>query len=184
MYQYICIMEKDIENKEWMTEAPYLAGLSKGNQFSVPEDYFETLSDRIQGMIALDSWKIEEHEIGFTVPENYFDELSTRIAVKVKVKSESKIHKLLYSNFFKYSAAACIVLMSGILLYINEPARVSEKTAYNEMVTDQMLFEIDEEMIIDHIQQNETKNPGDDVSHAELENYILNNFTQSDLISE
>jgi hypothetical protein len=178
-------MENDLENNDWKKEVPYMASLNKANPFEVPAGYFDNLGDRIRGSVAADAWKSSIGHGGFAVPEEYFENLSDRIVAKTKERQQGKLVRLLQNNFFKYSAAACLVLMSGILLYLNEPAAISQKMGYMDAAaTEQMLFDIDEEVIIDHIQHSEQEKAASKISDAELESYILNNFSQSDLTSE
>lgn len=154
------------------------------SSLKVPAGYFDNLGDRIQASVLVDTLKEKTGVGGLIAPEQYFEKLSSRIAAKTKDKQSTGLIRLLQSNFFKYSAAACVVLMSGILLYVNEPSVVSPKMSYTDAATEQMLFDIDEEVIIEHIQHHETERAAGKISDAELENYILNNFSQNDLTSE
>ena len=54
--------------------------------FSVPEDYFESLSRKVQNKI-----RVKEHDLpqesGFAVPENYFDDLPQAIYTRIREES-------------------------------------------------------------------------------------------------
>jgi hypothetical protein len=79
-------MDKELENNDWMNEAPFLAGLPKVNPFSTPDGYFENLDDRIAGAIYFEGLKQEAGKMELSVPEGYFEgfkeDIYTRIAVE------------------------------------------------------------------------------------------------------
>lgn len=165
----------------------YLEELGAGNvdpAFKVPAGYFDNLSDRINGRVAVESLKAEIGEGGFAVPEQYFERLTEQIQSKTRTENKGGLVRLFQNNYFKYSAAACLVLMSGLLLYLKEPIAGTQKLGYMDAATEQMLFDIDEELIIEHIRHSEKEKAASKISDAELESYILTNFTQSDLTSE
>lgn len=169
-------MENDLENSDWKRDSPSV--------FKVPAGYFENLADRIQARVVIEDSREQIGNGGFMVPEKYFENLSSQIITKTRDKNPVKVIRLFQSNFFKYSAAACLILMCGVFLYINEPSPASKKLAFTGAETEQILFDIDEEVIIEHIQQHQEGEITTEVSDKELETYILNNFSHSDLSSE
>jgi len=50
-------MNENIENNDWINEAPALAALRKGNPFSVPNGYFENCGEAIFSSIFIDGMK-------------------------------------------------------------------------------------------------------------------------------
>ncbi|MBB2149390.1 hypothetical protein [Pedobacter gandavensis] len=197
-------MKNDLENSEWMNEAPHLAGLSVKHPFSIPEGYFEGLPSDIHEAIFLDglktdsptsgfktpegyfdslSTKIQAEVVGYTVPQDYFQQLQQKIAAKTTNEKVAKTIRLWHSKALKYASAACFVLISGLGVYFyqnnNHPPMLSADAA-----TEQMLFDIDENTIIDHIQANSLSQEHPSVPEADLENYILSNYSQNDIASD
>ena len=182
-------MNENIENNDWMNEAPALAAMGKRNPFSVPDGYFENLTEQIQTRIALS--EMPKAENIFTVPENYFDKLQSRITDRIAAsepKREAKVIPLWRRNIVKYASAACFLLMAsfGIYFYQNSTNTVQQVQSA-ETVNEQMLYDIDESTIIDHLEtQNATSSniKTTSASDTEMENYILSNFSSSDLSQE
>jgi negative regulator of sigma E activity len=215
-------MNENIENNDWINEAPALAAMAKRNPFSVPDgyfencdkaifsavfldglkqktsdnnfevpqNYFEDLTERIQTRIALA--EIPKAENAFGVPENYFDNLQSRITDRIAAsepKKEAKIVPLWRRNIVKYASAACFLLMAsfGIYFYQNGSPATVQQVQSAEAVNEQMLYDIDESTIIDHLEtQNTTSSikKTTSASDTEMENYILSNFSSSDLTQE
>ena len=71
--------------------SPFLAGINKRNVFSVPEGYFDSLSEDIQeSIITRGLHKNVNHRNIQEVPKGYFDGLSAQIFQKIKDLSEEK----------------------------------------------------------------------------------------------
>jgi len=216
-------MNENIENNDWMNEAPALAALEKRNPFSVPDGYFENSDEAIFSAVFLDGLKqktsdnnfevpqhyfenlaeriqtritlseIPKAEKAFTVPENYFDTLQSRITERIAVlepKREAKIIPLWRRNIVKYVSAACFLLMAsfGIYFYQNGSVSVGQPSPSAEaIVNEQLLYDIDENTIIDHLETQNTTSSNiktTSASDTEMENYILSNFSSSDLAQE
>ncbi len=79
-------MARDIEKKEWLNDYPQLKQVSTKNPFTLPDDYFEGLNERITSVIKLDALKSIILTDGFIVPENYFEELSSNIQSRITVE--------------------------------------------------------------------------------------------------
>lgn len=61
--------------------SPLVASIEKSNIFSVPMDYFETLSDNILLIIKEDNSQVNSNN---DVPVGYFDNLAENILIKIK----------------------------------------------------------------------------------------------------
>ncbi|WP_374166878.1 hypothetical protein [Arcticibacter sp. MXS-1] len=142
-------MELNNRNGDWQEEAPVLASMRKESPFTVPDNYFnelsenirsragleqlksndaglkvpdgyfESLEEQILSAVKLDSIKEESGTMPFTVPPLYFEKLEAKIRSKT---SESKTHTVirrLRPAWFQYAAAACAVLVIGIPLFLN-----------------------------------------------------------------
>jgi len=211
-------MNENLENKDWIKEAPTLASLDKKNAFFVPVDYFEQnatvlkqltfldslssktivpfhvpdqyfeqLSDHILTKISIDE-RIGTEKNSFSVPENYFETLENRVAAKITgndAKKPVKILRLWQRNLMKYASAACFVIIAAGSLYFyqsNKP--IPAQGQATDFTNEQILYDIDEHMIIDHINTNTISTKKTSASDTEMENYILNNYSPNDLAQE
>lgn len=222
-------MEQNLENNDWKTEAPLLAGLPVHNPFSVPEGYFEGLGEQISNAVYLEGLKTEVEESGFAIPQGYMEGLSDRITAAIAVenlketvlkevsspnegftvpvnyfeqlqanilnktstesvqKPEAKIVRLWHSKLLKYASAACFVIVASFgVLYFNQQNAIQPAISTTDTATEQMLHDIDEQLIIEHIEADskQTKATSAATKDAALENYILSNFSQSDLVAD
>jgi hypothetical protein len=80
-------MKSDMENKDWLNDYLSLKQVSNANPFTVPDGYFDDLTDRIVSYKNLDELKNSGSLSGFTVPENYFDDLAANIQSRVNIDS-------------------------------------------------------------------------------------------------
>jgi len=239
-------MKHDIEDNEWKQEAPYLASLEKGNPFSVPQEYLNTLPELIHGAIYVDELKEAIPMSGFIVPDQYFNilqdsifaeatgnglqelpkangfhtpdlyfqKLQANILAKTvasaaaakateqdlpiqlveagltaktisnnpSARREPRIIRLWHSDLVKYASAACFILVTAFGLYLNQQNFNTESRS-SDLVSEQVLYDMNEQDIIDHIEGNNVDVSNDNTANADLETYILNNYSQSDLSS-
>jgi hypothetical protein len=159
---------------------------------AVPEGYFEQSQKSILSRIAEEELKTKVQEDGFAVPEGYFADLNSRILSQVTPESSKRekgqIFKLWHSKAMKYSTAACIVIISAIGLYVNQqqasspaPTNIMSVKATAE---EQTLFDIDEEVILDQMDTDHAQHVANTTaSQSEMEDYILNNYSQNDIAS-
>jgi hypothetical protein len=217
-------MDNQLENNDWMNQAPHLAKLPRTNPFTVPQEYFETLPSNINSAIYFDSLKqhastmdgsvppgyfeqakqdiysrIAEENIkelvqedGFAVPEGYFTNLNNRISLQLtepkQKQQKTKLFKLWHSRAMKYATAACIVIISSVGLYMNyqgngqsAPRRATITVATSE---EQALFDIDEQSVIEQVQSESSgQSANTNATQSEMEDYILNNYSQNDIAS-
>ena len=164
-------MDKNFENKLWENK------LETG--FTVPENYFEGLTEGIQTRMRVERLREMVPEDGFSVPEGYFDQLNARIMAR----KEPKVVSLWHSNLLKYASAACFILVTAFGLYLNQQNYTTE-SATADIANEQMLYDIDEQDIIDHVQGNRIEDKVLVPSEAELETYILNNYSQNELSTD
>ncbi|WP_231463261.1 MULTISPECIES: hypothetical protein [unclassified Pedobacter] len=216
-------MNDNLENNDWIKEAPTLATMVKRNPFVVPQgyfdnceqdvlnqvfldklkqqttsnvfevpaNYFEELTEMIETRIALDEINLPIK--GFAVPENYFDTLQSRINSKIIAEEtkpkEAMVIPLWKKGFVKYASAACFVLMAsfGVYFYQNQNIETANTAQLQsaEMANEAMLYDIDESTIIEHVEaQNTAQKTNVSASDTEMENYILSNYTSTDLAQE
>lgn len=170
----------------------FLDGLKQktnNNNFEVPQNYFENLTERIQTRIVLEELPKAEH--AFSVPENYFDNLQSKIALKIAQSEPKKVAKVIplwRRNIVKYASAACFLLMVSFSIYFYQNSSVTgvQQVQSADAINEQMLYDIDENTIIDHLEAQPTalSNNKTSASDTEMENYILSHFSSSDLSQE
>ncbi|CAN5154936.1 hypothetical protein BH09BAC6_BH09BAC6_31450 [soil metagenome] len=79
-------MKSDIENKNWLDEYMSLKQITPGNPFTVPQGYFDDLSERIISYKNLTELKENIPAEGFTIPESYFEELAGNIQSRIALE--------------------------------------------------------------------------------------------------
>ncbi|MBC7425623.1 MAG: hypothetical protein H7321_03720 [Bacteroidia bacterium] len=114
--------------------------IPKGNGgFSVPENYFENLSDSIiQKVNDNQEIKFSPSTKSFTVPENYFDTLESNILKTVNQSATQVISivpekKIKIINLKTWLAAASIILLVGFGFYKmsqNNNTKINIQTDY------------------------------------------------------
>jgi len=173
----------------------FLDGLKQktnDNFFLVPQNYFEELTEMIEMRIAVEQSVQPINK--FTVPENYFETLQSRITSRIdaeqNIKQEAKIIPLWKRSFVKYASAACFLLISSFGFYFYQNNQSTDIVSVPQMRTadfanDQMLYDIDETTILDHLEAQNTSNiKTTSASDTEVENYILSNYSSTDLAQE
>lgn len=160
-----------------------LKGMIGKTGFSVPEHYFEHLNRDIQTRIAEEKLKAFATGNGFKVPELYFEQLSTRIETKIvspSAKHPATVIRLWNTDLLKYATAACFILIAALGLYINNNVVLTPEIG-TEMVSEQYLFDIDEQLIIDDVQKEAQLQTKTSASDQEIEAYILSNYSSNDI---
>lgn len=164
---------------------------TNAKSFEVPFNYFEELTERLETNIRLS--ELPKAENTFAVPKNYFDSLQNRITSKIAAetvevpKKVAKIIPLWRRSFVKYASAACFLLIASFGAYYYQSASPLATTQVQtaDFANEQMLYDIDESTIIEHLEAQNTISPAtNSASDTEMENYILSNFSSSDLTQE
>ncbi len=172
-------MGENLENNEWVKgDFPGETG------FTTPDNYFAGLTERINARVFMEQMKsTAPANGGFRVPAGYFEDLTSAILAKTTNENalpQRKIVRLWHSKLLKYASAACFLLIAGSGLYFNIQ---QQPVNYADLAAEQMLYDIDEQVIIEHIEANQATQPKSSAADAELENYILNNYSQNDLVT-
>ncbi|MEW6469255.1 MAG: hypothetical protein AB1458_10035 [Bacteroidota bacterium] len=102
----------------------FISELPKENPFSVPENYFEELPGRIEARLALERIGKENP---FAVPEGYFDRLPAAIEQKLD-KKHPKIIPLFSVRSLGWAAAASVALLLALNLFRDKPVEISDNT--------------------------------------------------------
>jgi len=153
--------------------------------FTTPDRYFDDLGERIHARISMERLKAEVPQDGFSVPENYFEQLNSKILSRLTLdevrQPEAKTVRLWHSKFLKYASVACFVLVASFAVYVNQIQPSAKKPVLVNQANEQMLFDIDEEAIIEHMETNDQVQTTTSATDTEIENYILNNYSQNEI---
>lgn len=165
-----------------INQSVFLAELDqqKNHGFTLPESYFEKLPSQITGLISISTLQELVPNDGFDVPANYFEQLSNQINKKVHAKPVPKIIKLWRSSGLKYASVACLFIIVGAGLYLNDQHQLKD-AANVELANEHLLYDIDENVIYEHLQESQSASSKEVANDAEMENYILTNFSSSEL---
>jgi hypothetical protein len=162
-----------------------LKGRFGGADFAVPDNYFEQLNQEIQTRIAVERLKALQIGEGFTVPEHYFEQLHGKITGKTleTAVKPAKVIRLWQTDVFKYATAACLMLVAASGLYINNQQSIPVAPLATELSYEQILFELNEDQLIDAVNDDQLINAIPAANEEELEEYILNNYSQTDIVT-
>lgn len=182
----------------FMVPAGYFEDLSRGLQtrvliesmrfenteeFFVPENYFEQLSDRINDRISLENIRTQSDSDGFTVPDAYFAGLADRINSRLEEQplqvKKGRVRNL-FNSWVGYSAAACIMLITASVIYLNstsyllghELSGIPDQEIINYLQVHSTAY--DTPYIIENVNTEGLNQLSSDISEDELEQYINN----------
>jgi hypothetical protein len=202
-------------NEDWQKEAPILAAMDKTNPFLVPDGYFEEMHQQLQSRITISEFDNEESffklpdnyfdtltekiisinkleqlkqssgsEI-FSVPANYFNNLEASIKSTIAiepVKQEAKIRSLT-SSWVTYAAAASITAIISLGIYFNSrnnniETQIAQLPA-DEIVNYLQLYSDagDAPVIIENLDNTpQLSEMGSKITDQEIEQYLESNL--------
>jgi len=148
------------------------------DEFGLPENYFNQLTERIEDRISKETIQNLAKGDGLIVPDAYFTNLTERINSRIDEKLEPAKLKKMYPHWLRYSAAASVVFVIGIFLYLN-----SSNYVFNQQlskVPDQDIINYlqfhstvnDNQYIIENVTEDGLQQVSTDVSEEDLEKYI------------
>lgn len=149
-------MEKEIVEAE-----AFLKGLNPRGGFSVPENYFEQLQERLELMgdeplmeDELASLNRMGAEGGFNIPTDYFKALEGKVIDSVlEENNEAKVISLLsYKRYWLASMAAAFLITAFVFLWKDQKsAQVAESSRLEiEQVADHLeVGDLNEELLCD-----------------------------------
>jgi hypothetical protein len=97
-----------------------MAAEDKKNGYSIPNGYFDNLSENIRISIFLSEIEHKKSDNGFITPRNYFNELESKLSKIPRNFTNSapkKTLKIISLNFIKYAVAATFLLISAFAFY-------------------------------------------------------------------
>lgn len=156
--------------------------------FKEPQDYFDSLEERVMQKIALENLP---KETGMTVPEAYFEQLESRIVATAKKSETKKTPKLVKLNtWWHVAAAACAIGMGLWLLPEKSGINQNTNTIVNAEHTldyyiEDVLFDMPDEGLYNLIEDSEldASSFGNHINKQELEEYLMENLDLSTLLS-
>jgi hypothetical protein len=195
-------------DREWEKEAPTLAAMGRINPFSVPSDYFESLSNNLTSRALIESARFE-NEQEFSIPKGYFEQLEKQINEKIiidnineiapysgfsipndyfvnlgqsierKIEQQRVVKKRnIFKSWISYSAAACISMIIGSVVYLN--IKSDNITSDLSNIPDQEIINYlqihstvnDNQYIIENLSDEGLQQVSNEISSQELEQYI------------
>lgn len=198
-------------DSEWEKEAPTLAAMQRVCPFTVPAKYFDSLSETLKLISIVETVRFENEEEfsipndyfkdlekqiltkalienntklhntgGFLTPENYFSDLSQKIEAKINEQRPNKNKGIFYS-WISYTAAACISMIIGSVIYFNIKSENLSSDLSNipdqEIITYLQIYSTanDNQFIIDNLSDEVLEQVSNDISAQEIEQYINTN---------
>ena len=167
----------DIQN-ELKQLSPLLAERRKENLFSVPENYFSSMEERVMEKIYTDSVSAELQNSGlkglekqevFNVPYGYFERLPNEILSKTSRKPTVTVMESVteyFQNSFRLShllaASPVLAVMILAIVVLTKPADVTDTTATvtqvsNEEISNYLsdnISSLDESSIVAQLDEN------------------------------
>lgn len=194
--QYFDELPQSIANSVYLSQ---LSLDTEKSGFTVPDQFFDSLHKKILLETSEDVTRKFPSAAGYNIPDLYFDKLQSSILTKTinageivqpaqtvtaisPLKPAARIVRLWHSGILKYATAACFVLLSTFGIYLNQHNFSSESTA-TDLANEQMLYDISEQDVIDHIEGSSPDIQKTSIADTDMENYILNNYSQNDLSS-
>lgn len=189
--QYFDVLKSSINGSIFIEQ---LKGQVTTSGFAVPENYFDTLQEQITAQTSGTLLFSSPQPHGYSTPSGYFEKLQASILAKTvgeevkpvevearPAQTETRIIRLWHSDLLKYTTAACFILITAFGLYLNNHRLTPAADSSADIANEQMLYDMDEQDIIDHVQNVSVQELGPDANSTELETYILNNYSQNDL---
>lgn len=159
-----------------------LQALPKADGFHTPDLYFQKLQANILAKTVASDFSAKAIEQNQPVQLAEAGPLAKTIVNNVPAKREPKLIRLWHNDLIKYASAACFILVTAFGLYLNQQNFNTESRS-SDLVSEQVIYDMNEQDIIDHIEGNNVDVSNDNTANADLETYILNNYSQSDLSS-
>ena len=159
----------------------------KNPGFKTPDNYFDTVEDKLMNAIQQENNLIQVKESGFKTPSDYFDNLEDVILNKIDKKNTPKVIALFIKKNILYasSIAAAVLLLFNLSIFDKEVTfdSLDLQTVENYIIDEGFdsyelaaLFLEDDFSEADFIEQN--------ITNETLENYLLDNLDIEEIIIE
>lgn len=146
--------------------------------FKTPNDYFESLEEKIFSKLNTENQLDSIKKTGFKVPDNYFESLNEKILDVNLDKKEPKVISLFNKRNLVYisSIAAAILLLFNLSIFDNKPTfdNLDIETVEN-FIEDENISSYDIAALFSDEQIAEGMIIEYTVNHDNIEEYLLNN---------
>jgi len=157
----------------------------KTSGFKTPKDYFSQVEEQILNDIHL---KDKVSNSGFEVPDSYFESLEDTIFSKIKTESNTKVISLLSWRKLMYASAIAAAMVLMFNVYFNP----SETVTFEDLQTVSIENYVEQEDFTSYelasLLTEDELNTGNfittQLSEDSIENYLLDNATIEELITE
>jgi len=150
----------------------------KSAGFKIPNDYFESLNDKIFSKLSNESQLDSIKETSFKVPDDYFESFNATIFEKILGEKEAKVIQLFSKRNLIYvsSIAAAILLLFNLSIFEIKPAfdNLETETVENYIIDENISsYEIAALLSDEHIEENLIIDYS--INEDNIEEYLLNN---------
>lgn len=159
-----------------------LQALPKADGFHTPDLYFQKLQANILAKTVASDFSAKAIEQDQPVRVAEAGPSAKTIVNNIPARPGPKLIRLWHNDLVKYASAACFILVTAFGLYLNQQNFNTESRS-SDLASEQVIYDMNEQDIIDHIEGNNVDVSNDNTANADLETYILNNYSQSDLSS-
>lgn len=149
--------------------------------FKAPKGYFDDLEDSMMNQIKL---RDKVTETGFKAPDGYFDALEGTILAKTK--EEPKVFTLFSKQNLMYAAsiAAVLVLMFNVFWNGSNSSSTIDVADIEQYLLQQDINEYELASLLTEDELITNNFIDTNITEESLEDYLLENATLEDLISE
>ena len=150
------------------------------NGFNIPEGYFEKLADNIGSRLNLELIKPQtDAKIGMSVAPDYFETSKNKILeLTADSQTQKNIFSLFPKSFFKYAAAAAVIFVLGVGLYLNKASnninsrieRIPEAEIINYLQVNSE--SVDDASIIENLEESGSIKIDQSISEDDIKQYI------------
>ncbi|MBU2997386.1 hypothetical protein KO500_13140 [Cellulophaga baltica] len=108
---------------------------NKPNSFKTPDDYFDSLTDKLMSQISIEETTADTK--GFKVPEGYFDTLNDSIQQKLKEEEPKVIQLKSYKKYYYSvaSIAAVLILFIAITFYNTNTNNSNNAVSFDDLAS-------------------------------------------------
>ena len=187
---------QNIEDQELRKLAPTLFSIEKRNNFSIPDGYFDQLSDKLS-QESSNKLNIDKKN-NFTIPEGYFENLAGRIEEKINQDNTEKdkvisINRTRIIRFISVAASVAAILVLVFIFNKNTPT-IDENLAQTEVNFEEITVEQFDEAIysstanelVDYIEyddiqtdileENDFNEVDLDITSSEIDDYLSSDY--------
>lgn len=166
-------MNEHNEEKKSLLDTLEKGGVSGG--FSVPDNYFEMLSEKISDKaLSIPNLSSIPKEKGFEVPDGYFVQLEN--AIRENISSESIQITVQIERWYKrpklvlaYASVLFLIVVSSVYIFNINKAETETEISFSDIYNSDYVNELDETSLAALIDESSSQ------SSTQLEDYMIDN---------